>query len=567
MSTERNGAEPVESVDAIVVGSGFGGAVSAYRLAEAGHQVVLLERGRKYPPGSFPRTPAALGRAFWDPSEGLHGLFDVWSFRSIEAIVASGFGGGSLVYANVMLRKDENWFVQDTGPSDGCESWPVTRADLEECYDRAEDVLGVANNPYPHRASTPKTIAMERAARRLGIEWFRPPLAVAFAGAGARPGDPIPGQARNIHGATRLTCNLCGSCDIGCNTGSKNTLDFTYLSRAGDAGADLRERCEVRTVTPVAGGYEVTYVRHEPENEDVRLDTSRLPPHRIRARIVVFGAGSLGSTYLLLRNRHALPALGPALGTRFSGNGDLLGFVTGSPDALEASTGPVITSTMRVADALDEGGTGRGFYLQDGGYPGFVDWIVQSAGFAGVLRRAATSLGARLLDAATGTPRSAISARVAAVLGDGAGARGSLPLLGMGRDVPDGALGLRGRWLDVDWSEASSRPYLDRLTATMRAVAAELGGDFTANPTRTLGRLITVHPLGGCPMGVDVRRGVVDAHGEAFGHPGLFVADGSVMPGPVGANPSLTIAALAERFSGRMLERLASRPALAGSAR
>jgi cholesterol oxidase len=324
----------------------------------------------------------------------------------------------------------------------------------------------------------------------------------------------------------------------------------------------------VRTITPLdGGGYEVTYVRHEPENEGVRVDTSRLPLQRVRARIVVLGAGALGSTYLLLRNRDALPALGPALGTRFSGNGDLLGFVRGSPDDLGPSTGPVITSTMRVPDALDEGGTGRGFYLQDGGYPGFVDWLVQSAGFPGLLRRAAAGVGAQVLDVVTGTPRSEIGARVATILGDGARAGGTLPLLGMGRDVPDGALGLRGRWLDVDWNEASSRPYLDRLTATMEAVAAEMGGELAVNPTRLLRRLVTVHPVGGCPMGADVRRGVVDSHGESFGHPGLFVADGSVMPGPVGPNPSLTIAALAERFSERMLERLASRRVTAGSTR
>jgi cholesterol oxidase len=268
-------------------------------------------------------------------------------------------------------------------------------------------------------------------------------------------------------------------------------------------------------------------------------------------------AGALGTPYLLLRNQSHLPGLGPALGSRFSGNGDLLGFVRSSPDSLEPSNGPVITSTIRVPDALD-GGEGRGFYLQDGGYPGFVDWLMAATGIGGTATRLARVVAARVADRLSGTPHSQIAAEVSAVMSENRSA-GVLPLLGMGRDVPDGRLLLRDGWLDVDSTEATSRRYFERLTATMSAVAEELGGRLTMNPTRLLRRLITVHPLGGCPMAADPRRGVVDSHGESFGHPGLFVVDGSVLPGPVGANPSLTIAALAERFAPRIVER--ARPA------
>jgi cholesterol oxidase len=305
----------------------------------------------------------------------------------------------------------------------------------------------------------------------------------------------------------------------------------------------------------VDGGYEVGYVRHEAENQGAWMDTGRRPVHTVRARVVVVSAGALGSTYLLLRNRKNLPALGPALGARFSGNGDLLGFVRGTRAELAPSHGPVITTTVRVPDALD-GGDGRGFYVQEGGYPGFLDWLVEATGAAGTARRAGRAFLARLLHKVTGVPQSRIGAELSGVLGDGQRSTGVLPLLGMGRDVPDGHLKLRKGFLDVDWHDTTSRRYFDRVTTTMAALAEEMGGHLAMNPTSYLKRLITVHPLGGCPMSADPRRGVVDDHGESFGHPGLFVADGSVMPGPVGANPSLTIAALAERFSVRISERL-----------
>jgi cholesterol oxidase len=129
-------------------------------------------------------------------------------------------------------------------------------------------------------------------------------------------------------------------------------------------------------------------------------------------------------------------------------------------------------------------------------------------------------------------------------------------MIGMGRDIPDGNMTLRGSKLDVDWRKIKSGPFFDRLRDTARRIAGELGADFEDNPTWYLGRVITVHPLGGCPMGRDEREGVVDPYGEVFNYPGLYVADGSVMPGPVGPNPSLTIAALADRIAKRLLEKI-----------
>jgi len=325
-----------EHFNSVVVGSGFGGSVSAYRLAEAGRSVCLLERGKPFPPGSFPRSPHGLSKNFWDPSEGLHGMFNVWSFRGIDALVSSGLGGGSLIYANVMIRKDERWFVQDGGAPGG-ERWPVTRADLDAHYDRVERMLDVQKYPL-HRepySETRKTFALKEAAERRGYHWFLPNLAVTFANDGEEPapGEPIKEEHPNLHGRTRYTCRLVGECDVGCNYGSKNTLDYTYLSHAQRLGADVRTRCEVRAFRPrEGGGFEIDYVHHDERAEGHKTETRRLPVQTVTANHLIVSAGTLGSTYLLLANRRAFGGLPDALGTRFCGNGDLLTFAVNCRD-------------------------------------------------------------------------------------------------------------------------------------------------------------------------------------------------------------------------------------------
>ena len=226
--------------DVVIVGSGFGGSVMAYRLAEAGLSVCVLERGKPFPPGSFPRTPHGMQTNFWDPSDGMHGMFNVWSFKHLGALVSSGLGGGSLIYANVLLRKDENWFVREDRRSGGYEYWPVTRADLDPHYDRVERMMNAQRFPFEHEPyrNAGKTRAMKVAADKLGLEWMLPPLAVTFANDGEAPvpGEPIREEHRNLHDRTRSTCRLCGECDVGCNYGSKNTLDYNYLSEAKRLG-------------------------------------------------------------------------------------------------------------------------------------------------------------------------------------------------------------------------------------------------------------------------------------------------------------------------------------------
>jgi cholesterol oxidase len=574
-------SEPGGSFDVVVIGSGFGGSVMAFQLAKAGYSVCVLERGRAYPPGTFPRTPKQMGQNFWDPSEDRFGLFDIWSFRKMEAIVASGLGGGSLIYANVLLRKDENWFLQDGGQDQAYERWPLTRGDLDPHYDNVEAVL--APTEYPYAAETPKTRAFALAGRALSNPAEPAPLAVTFANQGA---NPVPGELiqepPNLHGArgVRYTCRLTGECDIGCNWGSKNTLDFNYLTMAHKAGAEIRTRCEVEDFFPQRGrgknGWCVTYLDRTGADEDPSK-----PEHwrrsaverRVEARAVVLAAGCFGSTFLMLKMRDRLgwlPDLSPMAGRRFSGNGDALSFAARCRDwqddklvakTIDATYGPVITSFMRYEDGLDEDSRDpekRGFYLEDGGFPNLAAWAVEVANTPGVVRRAAAVAARMLVQRITGSAKSTLDSEAWRLLGDAEYSGGTLPILAMGRDYPVGTMRLSGKgMLELDADGGRSEKYYDKVRRMSSYLSDALQArDFKISLSWYLRRMLTVHPLGGLPMADRAEDGVVNAYGEVFNYKNLYVADASVMPGPVGANPSLTIAALGDRFAQRVIENL-----------
>ncbi len=546
-----------EHFDAVVVGSGFGGSVMAGRLAEAKLNVCLLERGQAYPPGSFPRAPHEMKANFWDPSAALHGLFNVWSFPGAGALVSSALGGGSHIYANVLIRKDEHWFFDADRP------WPVTRAELDPHYDAVERMLNAQKYPLdkPPFDRTLKTHAMREAGAQLGLEWLLPNLAVSFrqravtdpehpddTGNPALFGAPLIEEHENLHKAMRTTCRLCGECDIGCNFGSKNTLDFNYLSSARRHGAQLRTLCEVRSFDKQQDGrYHIEYVQHS-----LGAPSKEAKPVTITADRLILAAGTFGSTYLLLKNRVAFPRLSPALGTRYSGNGDLLSFIMNARKPLNPTYGPVITSAIRVENDGDLGG----FYVEDGGFPVFLAWIVENAldlpGFA----ERALHFGKRTIYGALGLdPDADLGNEVSHLIGPAKTASHSLPILTMGRDTPSGKLTLNGKFLECDWNIKKSAAYYDRLIETGKRIAETMGAQYQHNPGfEYFKQVMTAHPLGGCPMGTNRDEGVVNSYGEVFEYPGLYVTDGAVLPGPVGPNPALTIAALADRAATHIIE-------------
>ncbi|MCW3038904.1 MAG: FAD-dependent oxidoreductase [Solirubrobacterales bacterium] len=559
--------DAADRFDVVVVGSGFGGAVTACRLAEAGRRVLVLERGRPWAPGSFPRTPHDFQKAFWDPVAGRHGLFDVWAFHGLNAVTASGLGGGSLIYANVMLRKPAEGFADAGG---GAGPWPLTREDLDPHYDRVAAVQQPVPYPleHPAYAATGKATALAEAAAAMGLEACRPPLAVRFAateGGEPRPRAPIHEPLPNLHGVPRSTCRLCGECDIGCNDGAKQTLDLTYLTRAQAAGAQLRTLCDAQTLEPGDdGGWRVGYRQHVGALDGVPAglrDPQADPRRVVAARHVVLAAGTMGTVRLLLRNRTVLPHLSPAVGHRVSGNGDQLGFVRGARRGgpgdeerpwryLDPSHGPVITTSVRVP--AERSSCGREHYVQDGGAPAFTEWLWHALEVPEAVWGERHQLTRRLRDRMSGHHDANLSDELARLLGSGHMSAAMMPLLGMGLDVADGRLYLDqdGR-LELEWEDEQADGHYAALAASSQALAAAMGATWSRAPAR---HLTTVHPVGGCAMAEDPAHGVVDPGGNVWGHPGLHVADGSVLPGPVGPNPSFTIAAVADRFADAMLQ-------------
>lgn len=519
--------------DAVVIGSGFGGAVAALRLAQAGLRVCVIERGRRYPMGTFPRdwrNPA--GGWLWPLGQG---LFDFKPFNEMMVVQGAGYGGGSLIYANVHVRAPADVFSS---------GWPVgySRTALDPYYDLVAYMLDIKPiTASGFKGLPPKTQLMSQAAAQLGrsAQFCYPNVAVDFG---------VPGVVHaNKFGVQQSGCTYCGECDIGCNILAKNTLDLNYLALAERSGAEPAPQCEVTAIAPSDGGYRVRFRDHG-AGSDGATET----------RMVFLCAGAVNSTELLLRCRDqykTLPRLSDRLGQGYSGNGDFLAFCFGTEQAAEPWNGPTITAGI----VFDRGaGADRTwFILEEGGYPKEIaallklldpgqDWL--------------TSVGQGLKDALlTAIKRSA----AATLLAPPADAAHSMVFLAMGRDRANGSITLEGPAYQpcVDWDVASNLALYDAEQGLSADIARALGGRLALNPFwQTIHLPVSVHNLGGCVMADDPSRGVTDADGAVYGYPGLYVLDGAILPAATGVNPSHTIAAVAERNIESIIRTLKNEP-------
>jgi cholesterol oxidase len=453
--------------------------------------------------------------------------------------------------------------------------WPVTRQDLDPYYGRVEKMLDGQRYPFQ---DTPKTRVFAEAAEYVGYTVERPLLAVSFGQ--SQNGEELGKPEENLHGEQRYTCRLCGECDLGCNYGSKNTVDYTYLSAAlrCPTPPQIRHLSEVKAFRPLASEgkerFEINYFVHTLPRSAPGMRAVEAPgAHTVTAQHLILSAGTLGTNYLLLKNRDNFEQLSQTLGNGFSANGDMLAFavrcskeVDGRrvPVVVDAYRGPVITSTIHNKPSA---GLEYNFFIQEGGYPELGGWILPPLLDLGFYVKAGIKLAARLVvRQIRGFSTTNAAVELSEVLGINHGGSGLLLLLGMGSDPTTGRFCLgkpseaRFPWqkrkpamLTLQWRGNDQEPYFETVRKVMRKLASAAGGQFRDPFGGAVNRMATAHPVGGCRMSPDSRTGVVDPFGQVHNYANLYVADGSVMPGPTGANPSLTIAAFAERSAERVI--------------
>jgi cholesterol oxidase len=522
-------AEAKAAYRAVVVGSGYGGGAAACRLAQAGWSVAVLERGDAYEPGDFPDGASGAARQIQlhrlgRPRIGsARALLDFRVSKDVVTLVGCGVGGTSLVNANVALRAEAHVLA---GPR-----WPAALqvpGALDQGYAAAEALLAPA--PYPDRWPEPrKRAALAAAAAALGEPTANLPLYVSF-------------ERRTDHGVTHVPCTGCGDCVTGCNVGAKRTVDRTYLAAAVAAGAE------------VIAGAEVSHVRRDGERWVVsaRPPGACWPEVEVRADVVVLAAGALGSTEILARSRNRGLWVSCQLGRSVSGNGDHLAYgydtdppVNGIGQGHEVDparpVGPCIVGGIHLR--LD----GEDILVEDGSLPRPMARLAPLGMYALALRQRARSLhSVRDLWRRPRAGRPANKTLVMLAMGvDADGGRITLPVAGDERRSV------------LTWSGAARQVTQQRKEAVCRQLVRAIGGTYLRSPVPD--HFITVHPLGGAAMADGPDGGVVDDRGRVFAgadgavHRGLYVMDGAVIPAPVGANPSLTIAALAERATALLL--------------
>jgi cholesterol oxidase len=484
----------------------------------------------------------------------LRGLYDVRNYKHMDVVVGAGLGGGSLIYANVFLLPPDQIFDK---------RWPQScnRTQLLPYYQVAKGVLGARPVPLngDPRRHMPKTALFQQAAKHAGRTSELVDINVFFGNDFTNP-LPIGEQDSNRYGARQTSCTYCGECVCGCNFHSKNTLDLNYLHAAKEYHrADIRTDCLGELIVPLnsngnddpqadgSHGYRVEFT-----NLSSRLRES------IRTNRVIVSAGTLGTGELLLRCRQlkgTLPRISSRLGQGFSGNGDFLSFVVGGFEGAP-NYGPTITQRIDF-NLFQDFAREHAFILEDASYPVFLSWFMEGARPRWMwwkpLSRALRHLVTQLV---SGKSLGLAGFALSDLLSSGISSQSAV-LLSMGVDESNGTLKIQSDGeITVTWPWRDSRKLYDAmLTAGKDFKKAAPGKKFIPLPTWNwpIRNNVTVHPLGGCILADNAAKGVTNADathfGQVFGYEGLYVADGSIVPTAVGANPVATISALAERVA------------------
>ncbi|HZD11822.1 MAG TPA: GMC family oxidoreductase [Candidatus Binatia bacterium] len=536
--SENTGERPSgRSFDFVIVGSGFGGSVSAMRLAQKGYRVLVLERGKRYGAGDFPKTNWNIRKYLWLPALRCFGILGIHFLDDIMVLNGSGVGGGSLVYAGTHLEPRDSFY--EAPEWSALADW---QAELAPHFATAKRMLGVARNPR----QWPADEVLQGIAREIGREEsFEPtPVAIFF----GEPGKTVADPYFDGEGPARAGCIHCGGCMVGCRHNAKNSLDKNYLYFAEKFGAEVRAQCNVVDIRALPGDerdgarYEVSYER--------TTSWLRRPKTTVRTRNVVASAGVLGTLDLLLRcrdERRSLPRLSQQLGRNVRSNSEALMGVTARHGHTDYSQGVAITSHFWVDDAssVEPVRFSRGSsLLRHLGVP-----LVRQQGrlwrrlarfTRHVLRRPRDFLKTRVLP---DWARDSTIILVMQSVENRMHLRRGRSLWTLGRR---GLVSERDRSLPIPPAVDAGRQIVERFARRVDGI-----------PQSTFHEVIldkpsTAHILGGCAIAAGASRGVVDVNHEAFNYPGLYVVDGSVIPANLGVNPSLTITAMAERAMSKI---------------
>ncbi|MGC4949766.1 GMC family oxidoreductase N-terminal domain-containing protein [Streptomyces sp. DT224] len=525
--------------DVIVVGSGFGGAVSALRLTEKGYRVGVLEAGRRFTPGTLPKNSWDLKNYLWAPALGLFGIQRVHLLGKVMVLAGAGVGGGSLNYANTLyvppapFFEDRQWaHITD---------W---QDELKPYYDQAKRMLGVRLNP----TTTPSDVHLKAAAEAMGVgdTFHLAPVGVFFGDgqdadgtARAKPGGTVADPYFGGAGPARKACTECGECMTGCRHGAKNTLNENYLHLAEKAGAVIHPMTSVVAVTEhPEGGYRVATVPTDRRK--------KAKPTALRAREVVVAAGTYGTQTLLhtMKDKGLLPRLSARLGelTRTNSEG-LVGAQTSDrryrrkhgtkPDFTK---GVAITSSIHPDENthIEPVRYGKGSNAMGGLTIVQVPYSAHRvlAWLGNVVRH--PTIAARSLSNRRWSERVIIGLVMQSL-------DNSLTAYRKPRGIGKGLLTAR------QGHGAPNPTQIAEATRSATLLAEEINGFPGSNIGELMGTPLTAHFLGGCPIGATADEGVIDPYHRLFGHPGISVVDGSAVSANLGVNPSLTITAQAER--------------------
>lgn len=512
--------------DFIIVGSGFGGSVSALRLSEKGYKVLVVEKGKWFHANDFPKTNWNFRKWLWIPFLRFFGIMKISIFRHVAVLSGTGVGGGSLVYANTLPIPKSSFF--ETGSWSQLNHWEI---ELQPYYQLALKMLGAAKNPKLFDGD----IALQKLSQDFGIEdkFEATHAAIYFGKSNVTAQDPY----FNGQGPERTGCNFCGACMTGCRNNSKNTLDKNYLHLAQNHGAEIIAEQEVYNVLPIgkedgSTGYEVS----------IKSSTEFFKKHQtIQTNAVIFSGGVLGTVKLLLKlKQKSLPNISDKLGDEIRTNNETLISVSSLGKNKNFSKGIAIGSILH---------TDENSHLEICRYSeGSNAWKLIHLPYA---------TGKNVFVRLTKVVLSLITSPVQffKIYVSNSWAKSTVVLLFM--QTLDSTLKLKRNVFGQLFSTMSTgkrpSPFIPESIKLTKAYSEIVNGKSTSFALETLAGIpSTAHILGGAVMGADATMGVINKDNRVFGYKNLFVIDGSMISANPGVNPSLSITAIAERAMSKI---------------